>query len=169
MARTSKMDVHFSSDSSNWETPSGIFKKLHREFRFTLDACATPKNTKCKKFITAQEDCFAQNWAERSRGGAVFMNPPYGHGIYKFIEYALRQADDHGIVVVCLLPSRTDTAYFHDLCAHGEVRLLKGRLVFEENGLPRRDDKGRPTPAPFPCQVTIFGGPRGAEILAWDP
>ena len=35
-----------SSNSGEWETPQAFFDKLDREFRFTLDACATDENAK---------------------------------------------------------------------------------------------------------------------------
>jgi hypothetical protein len=45
-----------------------------------------------------------------------------------------------------LIPSRTDTKYWHDFVMKGEVRFIKGRLKFG-------DAKAN---APFPSAVVIF-------------
>jgi len=47
--------VMFSSNNSSWVTPQGVYEKLHREFCFTLDPCATKENAKCKKYFTEKK------------------------------------------------------------------------------------------------------------------
>jgi len=50
-------------------------------------------------------------------------------------------------VVVCLLPARTDTKYFHEyIYGKAEIRFIKGRLKF---GNAKNS-------APFPSMVVIF-------------
>ena len=52
-------------------------------------------------------------------------------------------------VVVMLIPSRTDTKYFHDYILHrSEIRFVKGRLKF---GNAKYN-------APFPSMIVIFRG-----------
>lgn len=61
-----------------------------------------------------------------------------------------------GATVVMLLPSRTDTAWFHDyIYGHAEIRFVRGRLKFE----------GSKWNAPFPCMVVVFreGGATRSE------
>ncbi len=65
--------VHYQSNSNEWETPQDLFDELNKEFQFTLDPCATPENTKCKKFYTKVDDGLSKSW----NGEVVFMNPPY--------------------------------------------------------------------------------------------
>ena len=133
--------VHFSSERDTWETPQALFDELDREFAFTLDPCCLPETAKCAKFYTPKEDGLAQSWA----GERVFMNPPYGREIGKWIRKAYEEAQC-GAVVVCLIPSRTDTAWWHDYCMKGEVRFLRGRVRFG----------GHKTGAPFPSVVVVF-------------
>ena len=85
------------------------------------------------------------------RGGAVFMNPPYGRTIGLFMRKALTEAN-RGCVVVCLVPARTDTAWYHDtvIAGRAEVRFLRGRLRFNDG----------PNAAPFPSCVAILGRDR---------
>ncbi|WP_394142118.1 hypothetical protein [Vibrio chagasii] len=45
-----------------------------------------------------------------------------------------------------LVPTRTDTKAFYDLLSHGEVRVIKGRLKFLQDG----EEQGA---APFPSMV----------------
>jgi hypothetical protein len=52
--------------------------------------------------------------------------------------------------VVCLIPARTDTAWWHDYAAKGEVRFIRGRIKFV-------DQTGNGSnPAPFPSAIVIF-------------
>lgn len=73
----------FSSNTDEWSTPSELFNQLNEEFHFTLDVCATPDNAKCKDYYTKEQDGLSQDWY-----GTVWMNPPYGRAIAKWIEKA---------------------------------------------------------------------------------
>lgn len=136
------MAVHFSSATDMWATPQATFDALHREFHFETDVCAVAGNAKCPRFFTPEVDGLAQEWT-----GVCWMNPPYGRGIGAWVEKAYRSSLQ-GATVVCLLPARTDTAWWHDYVMRGEVRFLRGRLKFG-------DGKGS---APFPSAVVIFRG-----------
>lgn len=136
------MDVHYSSKTNEWATPQYFFDRLNEEFNFTLDPCSNGFNAKCPRYFTEKDDGLAQSWA----GETVFMNPPYGRVIGDWIRKAYEEAQE-GATVVALIPSRTDTRYWHDyvMKAH-EIRLVKGRLYFG-------DGTGR---APFPSAIIIF-------------
>lgn len=118
--------VHFSSASCEWGTPPELFAELDRQHHFTLDPCATPENAKCVRYFTQADNGLEQDWGTES----VFMNPPYGRTIGKWMRKAFLSAQA-GATVVCLVPSRTDTAWWHDYAMKGETRLLRGRLKFE--------------------------------------
>ncbi len=130
----------FSSVKDDWETPQHLFDELNQEFGFELDVCADESNAKCKRYFTVEDDGLNMKWE-----GVCWMNPPYGRVIGKWIKKAYESALN-GAVVICLVPSRTDTKWWHDYCMKGEVRFIKGRLKF-----------GRSTnSAPFPSAVVIF-------------
>src|SRR5947209_20021973 len=103
----------FSSDSTEWQTPPEVFDPLHKEFHFTLDVCATLSNTKVPKYFTAAEDGLKQDWSQ----DVCWMNPPYGRSIIKWVKKAYEESLK-GALVVCLLPARTDTKWFHDYVLH---------------------------------------------------
>jgi phage N-6-adenine-methyltransferase len=139
--RKMNTDVMFSSASDEWETPQDFFDKLNAEFRFTLDVCATAYNAKCKIYLDKSLDGLAQNW----RADICWMNPPYGRGLIDWMRRAYVAAS-LGATVVCLVPSRTDTKWWHEYAAKGEIRLIRGRLRFG----------GAPNSAPFPSALVIF-------------
>ena len=115
--------VHFSSETDLWATPQWLFDELDSRYHFTLDPCATTQNAKCRKYYTEAQDGLAQSWD----GETVFMNPPYGREIGKWVKKAV----DSRASVVMLLPARTDTRWFHDyIYGKCEVVFLKGRLKF---------------------------------------
>lgn len=137
---SAKMAVHFSSKTSEWETPQDFFDLLNSEFHFELDVCAKPENAKCPRYFTPEEDGLKQKWT-----GVCWMNPPYGREIGRWVKKAYESAQE-GATVVCLLPARTDTSWWHDYCMKGEIRFIRGRLKFG----------GAKHPAPFPSAVVIF-------------
>lgn len=130
----------FTSNDGTWETPQDFFDKLNEEFHFTIDVCATKETAKCDKFYTKEDDAFSKDWK-----GVCWMNPPYGNEIYDWMEKAYHSFL-HGATVVCLVPARTDTKWWHDFCMWGEVRFVKGRLKFGN----------QKNSAPFPSAVIIF-------------
>jgi phage N-6-adenine-methyltransferase len=140
------IDVHFSSKTNEWATPRPLFDELCAEFGFTLDPCATPENAKCRKYFTKEQDGLSQCWCNET----VFMNPPYGREIGKWVRKAY-ETSQKGATVVCLIPARTDTAYWHDYAMKGEVRFIRGRVYFEQMGKAL-------CPAPFPSAIVIFRG-----------
>ena len=119
---------------------AGIFDELNKEFGFELDVCALPENAKCEKYYTPEIDGLKQQWR-----GICWMNPPYGREIGAWMEKAYESSLE-GATVVCLVPARTDTRWFHDFAMRGEIRFIKGRLKFG-------DSKNS---APFPSAVVVF-------------
>mgnify|MGYP001580132719 CR=1 FL=1 len=136
------MKIHFSSKTSEWETPRKLFDELDKEFHFNVDPCATRENAKCEEFYTKKENGLTIEWI-----GNIFMNPRYGREIGKWIRKAYESSLKDSSTVVCLLPARTDTKWFHDYCMKGEIRFLRGRLKFG----------GAKNSAPFPSMIVIFG------------
>jgi len=134
-------EVMFSSKTDMWETPQDFFDALDRVFHFEIDICATPLNAKCEKFFTPDENGLQQEWR-----GTCWMNPPYGREISKWVEKAYYSAKTTGATVVCLLPARVDTRWWHDYCAKGEIFFVRGRLKFS----------GAKNSAPFPSAVVVF-------------
>ncbi|MCD8905911.1 phage N-6-adenine-methyltransferase [Staphylococcus chromogenes] len=137
------MNVHFSSKTNEWATPQYLFDELNKEFNFTLDPCATRENAKCNQYFTVKENGLMQDWSK----DVVFMNPPYGREIKYWIKKAYEESLE-GATVVCLIPARTDTTYWHEYIfnnAH-EIRFLKGRLKFGDSN----------NSAPFPSAVVIY-------------
>ncbi|MFI8612239.1 DNA N-6-adenine-methyltransferase [Staphylococcus capitis] len=139
------MEVHYSSKSNEWATPQKLFDELNEEFNFTLDPCATDENAKCNKHFTIEDDGLSKDWSK----DVVFMNPPYGREIKKWIKKAYEESLN-GATVVCLIPARTDTTYWHDFIFDkaDDIRFLRGRLKFGNSK----------NSAPFPSAIVLYRG-----------
>lgn len=135
-------NIHFSSKTDLWETPQSIFDQLHAEFNFEWDVCAIPENAKCSHYFTPKQNGLLQDWR-----GSCWMNPPYGRVISQWMRKAY-ESSQQGATVVCLVPERTDTTWWHTYAIKGEIRFLRGRLKFG----------GQRNSAPFPSAVVIFRG-----------
>jgi len=126
----------FSSLSEHWATPQELLGELDREFHFDDDPCP----------LNPETDGLSRPW-----GNVSFCNPPYGRKIKDwlikgYVEYL------SGKTVVFLLPSRTDTAWWHDIVMKSDdIRFLRGRLKFG----------GAKNSAPFPSAVVVFRGCSG--------
>lgn len=141
-------EVLFSSKRTEWETPLDLFEELNKEFNFTLDPCATSKTAKCAKYFTEEEDGLVQDWSNE----IVYVNPPYGTEVIKWVKKSLDEAKK-GATVVMLLPARTDTRWFHwYIYNKAEIRFIMGRIKFLIDG----EEKD---PAPFPSMIVIFKKP----------
>lgn len=135
------LQVMFSSEDMNWSTPQSFFDKLNQEFNFDIDVCASDTNAKCKKYFTKEIDGLKQEW-----NGICFMNPPYGRKISLWLKKAFEEGQK-GNTIVCLIPCRTDTKYWHDYCMKSsEIRFIKGRLKFGDGN----------NSAPFPSALVVF-------------
>lgn len=134
--------VHFSSNTDLWATPIDFFNKLNDKFNFELDVCALPENAKCKNYITPEQDGLKQKWT-----GVCWMNPPYGREIILWMKKAYESSLD-GATVVCLVPSRTDTKWWHEYAMKGEIEFIRGRLKFGKSK----------NSAPFPSALVVFKG-----------
>lgn len=121
----------FSSQKLDWKTPESLYRELWWEFHFNFDPCPP-----LHKF-----DGLKIGWRERN-----FVNPPYGREIGKWIKKGFEESQK-GKLVVMLLPSRTDTKWWHDyIMKADEIRFIKGRLKF---GNAKNS-------APFPSCIAVF-------------
>ena len=127
----SSTGVHFSSQRLDWKTPKAVYQTLDSEFAFDFDPC--PPNP--------DFDGLSVDW-----GNSNYVNPPYGREIPKWIEKGYKEYKK-GKTVVFLIPSRTDTRYWHDyIMKANEIRFIKGRLKFDDHK----------NSAPFPSAIVIF-------------
>jgi phage N-6-adenine-methyltransferase len=149
--------THASSATDEWATPQAFFNKMAAEFSFTLDVCALVSSAKAPQYYgpdhidPSKQDGLAQDWAADSNGGATWLNPPYGRTIGDWMHKAVAESN-RGATVVCLVPARTDTAWFQDTAfaqqaaGRAEIRFIRGRLKFGTSK----------NAAPFPSAVVIF-------------
>lgn len=134
-------NLMFSSKTDMWATPQDFFDSLNAVFRFEVDVCAIAENAKCNTFFSPDVDGLSQEW-----NGVCWMNPPYGREISAWVKKAYLSAKKNGATVVCLLPARVDTKWWHDYCSGGEIHFIKGRLKFGSSA----------NSAPFPSAVVVF-------------
>ncbi len=121
----------FSSIRTDWKTPKALYQALDAEFCFDYDPCPT----------VPKINGLVGDW-----GNINFVNPPYGREIKKWIQKGYLEFLK-GKTVVFLLPSRTDTAWWHDFVMKAtEIRFIRGRLKFDD----------QKNPAPFPSAIAVF-------------
>jgi site-specific DNA-methyltransferase (adenine-specific) len=134
------------SDRDDWGTPEWVFTPLHAEFGFTLDACAVPENAKCPRYYTPADDGISQDWGHET----VWMNPPYGRTIGRWLAKAY-EASKAGATVVCLVPGKRTPLWWRTYIKPyaSEIRDLDKRIKFV----------GAKHNAPFDSAVVVFRPP----------
>lgn len=134
----------FSKKSDEWSTPQDLYDRLNVEFNFTLDPCSTDGNCKCVVHFTKENDGLRLPWTTYR----AFCNPPYSQ-IKDWVAKADHEFKKSGVLTAMLIPSRTDTRWFHEYIyqkPNVEIRFIKGRLKFG-------DSKNS---APFPSMIVIW-------------
>lgn len=113
----SKLDGVFSHKSDDWATPTDIYNHFINDLK-CVDPCP----------LHSLEDNLDKTYENK----LIYINPPYSKidSWCDFIENNLIS----GCVIYLLIPSRTDTKYFHRLmklrgCAI-TLNFIKGRLKF---------------------------------------
>lgn len=128
------------SNTDLWSTPRDFFDDYNAIYHFDVDVCATAENALCAKFYSPEDNGLSKEWH-----GVCWMNPPYGREIGKWMKKAY-ESSLHGATVVCLVPARTDTAWWHDYAMKGNIEFIRGRLKFGSSK----------NSAPFPSAVVVF-------------
>ena len=169
--------------SQDWQTPPALFDALDAEFGpFTCDPAAQIDQYTAMTVLNrgglicippdaplhddewhlqVYRDGLAHDWS-----GRVYLNPPYGREMPKWIAKAVAEVEAGNCELVCaLIPARTDTKAwqtyilnqfvrpFEENWTGGEfheqlslVRFLPGRVKFS----------GHKDPAPFPSAVVVW-------------
>jgi len=147
-----KGTVYKSSEDDTWTTPKDFYAALDKEFNFGLDAAALASSALCNLWYgpdhhdPSMRDAFMRSWQLDAQGENIFLNPPYGRQIKDWMRKAHQEAQKGPGAIVCLVPSRTDTNWWHDSCIDHEVRFIRGRLRFGD----------QPNAAPFPSAVVVM-------------
>ena len=157
MSKSSKLNPGvMSSELQDWATPISfvIAVEQYLRIKFDTDVCAYSTNAKCTNFYTEADDGLTKEWT-----GICWMNPPYNE-VAKRLQYAYEQSKKHDSTIVCLVPARPDTKWFHDIACKGSIIFLKGRIQFEH------PTKTAGSPA-FPLMLVIFNN-RPTNFSTWD-
>lgn len=135
--------VHYSSAKDDWCTPEVVLERVRRVGDIGLDPCSNPRSIVNARHSAGRaregewRDGLNMGW---SGYGLVFLNPPYGRNIGKWV-VKCAEADE----CIALLPARTDTKWFPWDAA--SLAFWKGRLTF----------LGVEHPAPFPSVLAYWG------------
>lgn len=147
-----------SSADQTWNTPRWFLDRVESALcqRIGLDPCsnATSEVRAIVEYrLERDQDGLALPW----RGfGPVFVNPPFGREITKWMERC--STEGQGAEIVALVPARTDTAWWHGAAISADAIILwRGRIAFRI----RDKDRGN---APFPSSI-FYWGARRAQFL----
>lgn len=165
----------------SWGSPIWLVDLLDKQFHFTLDAAATAENTKCDRYFDRESNGLAQSWENET----VWLNCPYSTSSLWY-KKAWSEATLGHATTVMLVPARTDTKSWFSYAIKGDIRFLKGRLMFtlseeqkeivklkniERKKLGKKPLDPEKTSAPFPSALVIFHKDiqlRTPSVIFWE-
>ena len=131
--------------SIEWYTPREIFDRLG--LSFDLDVCAPPGGLPwipAKRSLSRDDDGLSQPWR-----GRVWMNPPYGRGIERWMG-KLAEHGDGMALVFC----RSDTQWWQEAIRQADaVCFVRGRVRFIRGS----DRTQPPGVSPAPSVLLAYG------------
>ncbi len=148
-------EVMYSSKNPNWETPNEVLEIIQAYRPIRLDPCTTEENpTRALEWYTPEDDGLSKDWS-MEKGGLIYINPPYGRAIGKWVGKAVKENYSRpftkaiGTEIIMLLPARTDTSYWQYgiFASANALCFVRGRIKF----------KGAKSGAPFPSAFVYFG------------
>lgn len=143
-----KLTPLMSSATGEWNTPNWLYGQV-------MEFLGSEASDPCPDLpAELRRDAFSYEWS-----GNIYLNPPYGRSIGKWINKLLSSPIDEAIL---LLPARVDTRWFQPLFERADyLCFIKGRLHF--NDLP--DPLAR---APFPSVLVYLGHRPASFYLAFQ-
>jgi phage N-6-adenine-methyltransferase len=133
-------------------TPSDFMDKIYDAFgSVDLDPCAhsdSPVVAKRRILLSEGGNGLVDDWS----GRLVYMNPPFSAQL-KWLRRAYDQWQAGNVqTVVCLVPARTDSIWFHEqLRPTSDIFVLQGRVRF-------LTPEGRGHSTPFSLLLVVMGG-----------
>lgn len=151
-------------------TPAEFMNDVYAVFgEVDLDPCAnvlSPVVARHRILLDAGGDGLVDDWS----GRLAFVNPPFSEQL-KWLRRALDQWQAGKVeTVLCLVPSRTDSLFFHEtLSRFADIYLLQGRVKFLSS-------TGKAQQTPFSLMLVMLGASpeqkaRYAELVpgTWVP
>ena len=132
-------------------TPTDFMMHIYTAFgEIDLDPCAhalSPVIARRRIMLSEGGDGLADDWS----GRLAFMNPPFS-SLLIWLKRAFDQWQTGNVeTVVCLVPVRSGSAWFHEtLSPVADIYLLQGRVRF-------LDTQGKGQPTPFSLMVLTLG------------
>lgn len=140
-------------------TPAEFMQNIYAAFgEIDLDPCGHPLSpVVAKRRIVLAEggNGLAEDWL----GTTAFVNPPFSE-LLRWLRRAHDQWKAGNIgTVICLVPVRTDSSWFHEtLSGDADIYLLRGRVRF-------LDSRGKGQHTPFSLMLLTLGAGRRQKQL----
>jgi phage N-6-adenine-methyltransferase len=145
-------------------TPDWLFGQYHERYGFTLDAAASPDNTKLLAFHSLQTDGLAQPWAPHR----VWCNPPFSN-LGGWLAKAHQEFAAGCPVIVMLLPAnRTEQKWWQEHVEPYRDRpggFMRAEFIAKRFnfGLPGNLEGKFHSSPPFGCLAPIFDNQGGSK------
>lgn len=142
-----------------WHTPEWLWKAAEEVMGgIDLDPCSNSKtNPTVPAYIrfTKEDDGLAREWS-----GRMYMNPPWGRGIEKWVKKAVASYEEGDLEqAVLALPASTETRWFSYLWDY-PICFARGRCFFILGETGEVPENGGPTPVAY-----VYMGPHKATFV----
>lgn len=111
--------------SHEYSTPLSLVSELIEEFDLHIDVAASAQNAKLPHYWTIKDDALSKTWK-----GNCWINPPYSRDLKKWVKKA--HSERHSGTKVCLIPVRSNTKWWSEVCRDSEIRFINGEVNFND-------------------------------------
>lgn len=118
---------NFKSEAIEYSTPIKLFNYINKEFNFNLDVCASEFNKKYNNYYNINDNALNKDWK-----GVCWMNPPFNKELKKWVIKANEESNKNNSIVCCLIPVRSNTIWWKNLCLNAEIRFIIGEVNFND-------------------------------------
>lgn len=115
-------------DDCEWYTPPEILNRVYQVMEIDLDPASPAVPTvKARKHYTKEQNGLTKPWE-----GNIYLNPPYGREVSKWIDKLTEEWQACRISnAIILIHAKTDTRWFEKLAdIAAEICCWKGRITF---------------------------------------
>lgn len=107
--------IAITSEDHEWYTPQYLLQRVYKVFPVSLDPCSNDKKTVWAETHYTKED----NGLSLPWGGNIYMNPPYGREISKWVTKFLAEWNSGSVQnAILLMPVKTETRWWYELSEH---------------------------------------------------
>jgi hypothetical protein len=154
-------------ERADWCTPGYVVEAVREALggAIDFDPCSNPRSVVGARVALSLENAGNGLAASWDRYPTIFVNPPFGDGISRWVGRCVGARRDHRATVILLLPVAPETAWWQEM-----VFPTATAIAFPDHRIAFLDEHGKPVDQPpMACALVYWGADLAAFVNAFRP